>query len=58
MIFLIKITKSDKGIMAHGMTGYEGAFNGGLPPLNYETMMALQNQANQQNQNNQDNPNY
>lgn len=40
--------------MGHGGVTYDSAFAAGLPPMNYETMMPMQNQANQQpGQNNQ-----
>lgn len=41
--------------MGHGAVGYENAFSTGLPTLNYETMMAIQNQNGQASQSNSNN---
>ncbi len=41
--------------MTHGGAAYDPSFTAGLPPLNYDAMMALQNQANQGSQAGQDN---
>ena len=34
--------------MSHGGVSYDAAFASGLPPMNYESMMPMQNQSNQQ----------
>ena len=41
-------------MMTH-IGAYDASFTTGLPPLNYDAMMALQNQAGQSNQSGQDN---
>ena len=38
-------------MMNHGEMNFDGAFSAGLPPLNYDSLMSLQNQTNQNNQN-------
>jgi len=43
--------------MGHAGAPYDTAFTG-LPPLNYDAMMSLQNQTNQGNQSGQDNQHY
>jgi hypothetical protein len=37
--------------MGHSGLSFDGNYNSGLPAMNYDAMMALQNQSNQSNQN-------
>lgn len=39
--------------MGHNGMVFDSSYAAGLPPMNYEAMMALQNQQNQANQQNQ-----